>query len=187
MIVTSCLYGRPNSQYVAFNVYNASLPATYLFSISKSNTHNNCYRYFCKLRPSFRPTSLAWSSDNTRLAAVEIECYNLLCTNNIRAFAMPGLSQLAIIKIDAAAICSLEWSPNNIKISFLKDCHYATAEYLSDIFIWEVGQAQISRLTMLTNPVLDATLWTQTYSTMLDAIWYDADKLLIGGSFLDKR
>jgi hypothetical protein len=176
----------PSSQYFAFNVYNASLPITYLFSTSNLTLTTIATGTSLNSLPSFRPTSLAWSSDNTRLAVVEVECYNYLCTNNIKAFAMPGLSQLAIIKIDASAICRLEWSPNNTKISFLEDCDYATAEYLADIFIWEVGQSQISRLTTLTNPVIDGTLWTQTYSTMLDAIWYDTDKLLIGAASLTR-
>ncbi len=168
----------PNSQYLAFITIDGTAFSAQLFMIASQTLTTVRAGTAVGSLPFIYPIELAWSQHSTRLAIVESNCYNQLCTNDIRPFAIPSLTALGEIRIDGT-ICNLKWSPDNRRISFIRDCDYNAALYLSDIFIWEVGQQQAARLTHFTNQL--GGTWTQTFVTAsLDVLWYDANQLLIG-------
>ena len=169
----------PNSQYVAFNIFDGTLYSTYLVTPTNRGILTIHSGSSDNALPLVYPIALAWSADTRYLAVVQSDCYNLLCTNNIRAYSVPDISEIGVVKIQGT-ICDVQWSPDNRRISFAQACDDPNIFYSSDVYIWDIGNTDIERLTHLSTDFSDATLWLQRYATVRSAIWYDADTLLIG-------
>jgi Tol biopolymer transport system component len=168
----------PNSQYLAFNIFDGTLYSTFLVT----PTHREIVTIHSGSSDNALPLvyaiALAWSADTRYLAVVQSDCYNLLCTNNIRAYSVPDISELGVVKIQGT-ICEVQWSPDNHRISFAQACDDPNIFYSSDVYIWDIGMSKVDRLTDLSNNSSDS-VWEQRYATVRAAIWFDPDTLLIG-------
>jgi hypothetical protein len=129
-----------------------------------------------------RPYQIAWSQDSTNLAVLSwLPCDDVgyVCHQNIlETFSIPdGVRQSMTSEIDDVfQPCHLQWAPDGQHMAFEMDCA-DMYQYLHDLFIWDVAQPTISRLTGYT---VQPGEQLQSFDVTYDTIWYDPQTLLVG-------
>jgi WD40 repeat protein len=170
----------PNSQYLAFNTIQSNgLSVLEVYTLSNGNisslvTPTNAYQF-------------AWSDDSTKLAVAGGDCFAscvvFLDTFNITTGQHESSANLRDVAREAAshsraALCDLNWSPDNLFLSFMMNCD-SSFIYDREIHVWDVTHGTDMQLTNFTTLLANSQPVSEIHVNY-KPFWYDAQTLLVG-------
>lgn len=177
----------PDGRYLAYNVVE-----------SVTTPQQNIYLYDIltgqRLRLSSengRTSRIAWSENSDRLAVIvticDIRCSATLDIYSAGQWLLEQSISLSVVVPEAATpansgVCQLRWSPKGDYISFMANCDYSYYGYNKEIYIVDVQQGSLSRVTDFTytqERIAPLYAVLGTYSTA----WLDAQNLLISAYY----
>lgn len=143
----------PDGRYLALNFYtpivdgSSSTVQTYLYTIEK-----NVLSILTELPES--SNQLAWSSDGQHLVVGRYSCpsecrarlefFNITTNSWVRSISIP------LDVAGAVGMCNLDWSPDNRYLSFVATCDPLDYAQYREVYLVDVAQQNIRRLTEVT-------------------------------------
>jgi hypothetical protein len=180
--IDHAVYWSPDSRFFAFNgFYGGSDILIYaLAERTTTNITNDEQAY----------AAFAWSLDSTKLAALIQDCPTAeSCIFQLQVLDLrDGSRQTSPNLVEVAPMvgglgCNLAWSPDGRYVSFYKGCFAFSASVAQEVFAWDTLRSELKQVTNFTLPAFQlggAHFAHAAYTP----IWYDADTLMIGASYL---
>ncbi|KXK51067.1 MAG: hypothetical protein H3C32_12405 [Anaerolineae bacterium] len=146
----------PNGMYLAFNIgqrsadgFTITSTSTVIYSIQENSVIDLS-------REGTQSTRLAWSNDSRYLTVASFECRSE-CVARLDQYDITTKGWSSSIVLDPevraaseAGMCYLAWSPDDTYISFVANCDGALYAYYKEVYLVDVTQGSVRRLTDFT-------------------------------------
>jgi Tol biopolymer transport system component len=175
----------PNGKFLVYGKVENTLN-TYLYNIQQKTTT-------ALVRGTSNQRHHAWTYDSKRLAVSTSYCIKENCLFNLSVYDVESgqrqqfidISPLVTEESDWAALCQMQWSPDDRYISFVTNCY--PEETFQDVFVWEVNKPYIQQATQVatkTRMKPGTTVLPKGEYTGIMGIhwtaWQDARTLIVG-------